>query len=77
MITIFTHGCATCGANSIYTAKVRSKYPSAIVVNTRATRGRLLEHIEYQKQAGLGSTPIPIVVEDNGRSVTVLSEWKP
>lgn len=77
MITIFNHGCITCGANSSHAARVRAKRPDVTIVNTRVAKERLAEHIEYQKQAGLGSTPLPIVVEDNGRSITILKEWKP
>lgn len=77
MTTIYIHGCSTCGANSVYVAKVRSARPSVRVFNTRVDKERLAEHIEYQKQAGMTSSPLPIVVDDGGRAICLLKEWKP
>lgn len=73
--TIFINGCA-CGANSVYTARVRKAYPFVEVVNTRADRSRLEEHIQWQDRAGMGKTPVPIVVENDGTVISTLKEWK-
>lgn len=75
MTSVYINGCA-CGANNVRVAKVKASDPETQVFNTRVDRTRLLEHIEYQERAGMGKSPIQIVVEGNGAIVTVLSEWK-
>lgn len=75
-ITIYSNSCTTCGRNAVYVARVRNAYPHVQVVNSRADKSRLQEHLKYQSMAGMGEIALPIVVEDDGAVVTLLNEWK-
>lgn len=74
MAKVYIHGC-NCGGTNIKTAQVKKFYPNAEIYNTRVDKTRLIEQLEHQKQAGMGGSPLNIVVEE-GR-ITLLSEWKP
>lgn len=74
MAKIYIHGC-NCGGLAVQTARVKKFYPDLEVVNTRADKTRLIEHLEIQKNAGMPGSPVNILVEDG--VVTLLNEWKP
>ena len=75
-VTIYSNSCTTCGTNAVYVARVKRQYRDVTVINSRADKSKLIEHIEYQKLAGMESTPVPIVVENGGEVITLLKEWK-
>lgn len=75
MTSIYIHGCS-CGVQGILVTRVKNKYPDTEVFNTRVDRTKLIEQLDIQEKAGMGKSPLSIVVEDNGKVVTVLKEWK-
>lgn len=75
MTSIYIQGCS-CGAAGVQVTRVKNKHPDAQVFNTRVDRNRLIEHIKYQERAGMGRSPVSIVVENNGEVITDLREWK-
>lgn len=73
MTIIYLASC-NCGIKNVYTTRVKSNRPGAVVINSKLDMSRLKEHLAHQKSAGLGGTPVDIVVE-NGNVVRLI-EWK-
>lgn len=74
---IFVHGCTTCGMNLSLIQRVK-KHQKASIHNTKyAGPEQLARHIEFLKQAGMTVDAYhSIVVEDEGKRITLLKEWK-
>lgn len=75
-VEIFLSGCSSCGGRPIYISKVAKEHTDLKVINTRIHKDRLQEHLMYQKSAGMQVSPLDIVVEDGGKRVVLLREWK-
>lgn len=75
-IRIYTSGCNTCGAKALFVARIRQQHPNVEVNNTRVRSDLIAEHLEYQKRAGMGGSPLDIVVEGDGERIVLLNDWK-
>lgn len=76
MSAIYIHGCS-CGVNNVYVQRVKKHLPNTPVYNTKVDVQALINQLEYQDHAGMGKSPLSIVVEGDGEVVTPLKEWKP
>ena len=73
---IYIYGCATCGRHSAKILRAKNKL-GATVIDTRTNLFELPKHIEYLERAGMGASNYrAIVVEQDGKLITLLSEWQ-
>lgn len=75
-VRVYTSGCNTCGVKALFVARVKNKHPGAQVFNTRVRSDLIAEHLAFQKRAGMGGSPLDIVVEGDGERIVLLNEWK-
>lgn len=74
---VFIHQCRTCGVVGMKIAQIKKQHPDAQVIDTRKDNAMLGRHIFFLKQAGIViSEYVPIVVRDNGKVITRLSDWR-
>lgn len=78
MIEVYINGCASCGNNAIYLARVKRTHPDVTVYNTRYDGAfQQAKHFHYLESAGIATSEyFPIVVENEGKVITLLKEWK-
>ena len=78
MVEVYINGCSSCGENASQVAKVKRAYPNAVIYNTKYDGAyQLHKHTRYLAELGINVDRYhAIVVEDDGKTVTLLKEWK-
>lgn len=75
MNAIYMFGCS-CGSRGRAVRGVQSR-GICTLYNTKRDASRLVEHVEFLKQAGLYNDSYPaVVVSNGGESITLLEQWK-
>lgn len=74
-IKVYVNGCMSCGKLGAMVLKLKSAMDVTIVNSKYDELGRV-DHLEYLKRADMDTSQYrPIVVEDDGRTITLLEEW--